>query len=64
MALYILTCDKCGTVKKKLLSNAEEASRLLAPDTQEKVAGAMAEAILEFLHGATAGAVGTSGPTP
>ena len=49
-------------VEVGFLSNTEEASRLLARDTQEEVAGAMAEAILEFLHAALPDAIGTSGP--
>jgi N-acetylmuramoyl-L-alanine amidase len=51
-------------VEVGFLSNAQEASRLLARDTQEEVAGAMAEAILEFLRATTPGAAGSSGPTP
>ncbi|OFV80117.1 MAG: hypothetical protein A2Y78_14700 [Acidobacteria bacterium RBG_13_68_16] len=51
-------------VEVGFLSNAQEASRLLTSDTQEQVAGAMAEAILEFLRATMPGPAGTSAPSP
>jgi len=51
-------------VEVGFLSNPQEASRLLAPDTQEQVAAAVAEAILEYLRSGTPVPARTSAPTP
>ena len=51
-------------VEVGFLSNAQEASRLLAHDTQEDVAAALAEAILEYLRSPTPVPAPASEPTP
>lgn len=51
-------------VEVGFLSNAQEASRLLARDTQEAIAGALAEAIVEYLRSPTSAPAPTGAPTP
>jgi N-acetylmuramoyl-L-alanine amidase len=51
-------------VEVGFLSNAQEAGRLLARDTQEEIAAALAEAIAEYLHSPTPAPAPTASPTP
>jgi N-acetylmuramoyl-L-alanine amidase len=53
-------------VEVGFLSNSQEAARLLAPDVQEEIATALAEAIVDYLRTPTPAPTpaGTAAPTP
>jgi N-acetylmuramoyl-L-alanine amidase len=51
-------------VEVGFLSNAQEAGRLLARDTQEEIATALAEAIAEYLRSPTPVPAPTAASTP
>jgi N-acetylmuramoyl-L-alanine amidase len=51
-------------VEVGFLSNAQEAGRLLARDTQDEIAAALAEAIVDYLRSPTPVPAPTAAPTP
>lgn len=51
-------------VEVGFLSNSQEAGRLLARDTQDEIAAALAEAIVDYLHAPTPVPAPTAAPAP